>query len=65
MKVKQIIFNRSEYSNSEIVAALEKVVANTNFLPSTRETAQEIIDDTTGAVWFSGHDICDPEWKNI
>lgn len=65
MKFKAI-FDRADgqfnFSESELRKELEEVAKNNKFRESTRESAREILEDHTGAIFFSGYDFCDPEW---
>ncbi|NLZ83660.1 MAG: hypothetical protein GX915_08350 [Clostridiales bacterium] len=58
------ITNRSEgrfdFSEAELREELLQVASSSDFRETTRETAREIIDDTSGAIWFSGYDLTDP-----
>jgi hypothetical protein len=58
------IKNRAEgqfdFSEVELIEELLQVASSSDFRETTRETAREIIDDTTGAIWFSGYDSTDP-----
>lgn len=57
------IFNRSEglfdFSESELREELLQVANSADFRETTRETAREILEDHSGAIWFSGFDFTD------
>lgn len=65
MKFKAI-FDRAgggfNFSESELRNDLENVVKCSNFRESTRVSAKDILDDHGGTVFFSGYDMCDPEF---
>jgi hypothetical protein len=60
----EAIFDRSEknfnFSEAELRQELLQVANSPDFRGTTRETAREILNDHSGAVWFSGYDFTDP-----
>ena len=67
MKTKfKAIFDRSSglfnFSEDVLMEELLQIAASSEFRKSTHESAREIIEDSTGGVWFSGYDLCDPEF---
>lgn len=68
MKTKRFeaIFDRADgqfnFSESELRNELEQIAKDSKFKKSTRESARDILNDHSGAVWFSGYDFCDPEF---
>lgn len=59
----EAIFDRSEkqfnFSEEKLREELLQVANSSEFRETTRETAREIIEDHSGAVWFSGYDLTD------
>lgn len=65
MKFKAI-FDRAgggfNFSEPQLISELEEITKCSNFRESTRASAREILEDREGAVFFSGYDMCDPEF---